>query len=184
MNGSILVITGPMFSGKSTELLKLYNRFKGKDICQLFSSKLDNRYTDEEKVYTHDGESENAELVSSVDELIRRLSEDTRHIFIDEIHLIKGDVSGLCMKLANQGRHIYVSGLDLDYMGKPFREISVLMADADEVVKKSGTCSICGKASRYSYRTGNEKGRLVVGAADKYEPRCRGCFKSSAGPVC
>jgi thymidine kinase len=176
MNGVIYVFTGPMFSSKTTELLEQYRDYRKTWKCQLFSSSLDTRYGNG-KVITHDGDSEEAFQVSDVSEIEKNLDSSTRCIFIDEIHLIKGEMADFCKRMADDGRIVFVSGLDLDYKGEPFPEMVNIMADADVIVKKHGKCAVCGLPSRYSYRKAPEGGKLLVGGNDIYEPRCRNCFE-------
>lgn len=177
MSGWIFAIAGPMFSGKSSELLRHFRDFRKLGIrCRIFTSALDTRYGTG-KVITHNGDSEDAVQVSCAADIEAGLDDSVKVVFIDEPHLIKGKVADLCRKLAREGRKVFVAGLDLDYRGNPFPEMSAILNDADTVLKTHGKCAICGGPSRYSYRKTQDGKRLLVGGANIYEPRCRDCFK-------
>ena len=96
---------------------------------------------------------------------------------IDEIHFFGPEIVEVCEKLANDGKRVIVGGLDQDYMGRPFENVAKLMAVSEFVTKNLAICMICGNPANHSQRIIKSKKRIDVGAGDKYEARCRKCFK-------
>ena len=167
---TLTVYTGPMFSGKSTALIGAYNDYGGRK--QMFSSSLDDRYG-KDKTISHDGLAVDAVCVADTDSIAKSVRCDTEAVFIDEAHLIAGDLRRLCVDLLDRGISVYVAALDLDYRAEPFIQTAMLMCLADTVVKKSGRCSVCGRPSRYSRRISDSADRILVGGTGDYVPVCR-----------
>jgi thymidine kinase len=174
--GCIEVVCGSMFSGKTEELLRRLKRARyAKQQVQLFKPKVDQRY-DAVKVVTHEGIGSDAVPVSSAEELLSFVDEDTAVVGVDEVQFFDDGITGAVEKLANQGMRVVVAGLDQDYMGRPFGPMPQLMAVAEYVTKLQAVCSQCGAAACRSQRLIAREGQLFVGGAAEYEARCRRCF--------
>jgi thymidine kinase len=176
--GHIEVIVGPMFSGKSEELIRRVNRAViAKQKVQVFKPALDNRY-DAVAVASHNGRTFHAQAVNSVDDIKERLEPDTHVVAIDEGQFLSDDLVQLCVDLADEGKRVIVAGLDLDFRGEPFGPMPSLLAHAEMVDKLTAICS-CGRAATRTQRLiGGHPAHyddpvILVGAAESYEPRCR-----------
>jgi len=185
--GGIEVICGPMFSGKTEELLRRLKRAQfAKQKIQLFKPKLDNRYS-EDHVQSHDSTKLPCETIEHSSELLSKISDNARVIGIDEVQFLDEGAISLLEKLAYRGLRIITSGLDQDYRGEPFGLIPRLMSLAESVTKLSAICTVCGQpATRTQLLTqGDDRGSegaltkndlgspVLVGGKDLYEPRCR-----------
>jgi thymidine kinase len=176
--GHIEVIVGPMFSGKSEELIRRVNRAViAKQKVQVFKPAIDNRY-DAVAVASHNGRTWEAQAVHSVEEIKERLEPDTHVIAIDEGQFLSDDVVQLVLDLADEGKRVIIAGLDLDFRGEPFGPMPSLLAHAEMVDKLTAICS-CGRAATRTQRLiGGHPAHyddpvILVGAAESYEPRCR-----------
>lgn len=175
--GWIEVICGSMFSGKTQELirrLKLATIAKQK--VQVFNSYLDTRYA-KEHIVSHDKNMLKAVPVKNAKEILKMTDADTRVVGIDEAHFFSDDIVETANKLADSGKRVIVAGLDTDYRGEPFSQMSKIMAVAEYVTKNLAICMVCGDPAHYSQRLTDSSKRIVVGAQDKYEARCRKCFR-------
>lgn len=175
--GSIEVICGSMFSGKTEELIRRLKRAKlAKLDVEIFKPKIDNRYHNEE-VVSH---NYNSILSTPVDNssTILLLGSNARVVGIDEAQFFDEGLTEVCNRLANKGIRVIVAGLDMDYNGQPFGPIPNLMAIAEHVTKVHAVCVICGAPAGYSYRKGSEKNLIQLGEKENYEARCRSCFFS------
>lgn len=173
--GSIEVICGSMFSGKTEELLR---RLKRAQIARLnieiFKPKTDTRYH-ETAVVSHDLNSiESIPVETSTAILL--LKADTQVIGIDEAQFFDDNLPEVCNKLAQKGIRVIVAGLDMDFQGKPFGPVPALMAIAELVTKVNAVCVRCGSPAIYSYRTVPNANKVLLGEKDSYEPRCRHCY--------
>lgn len=174
--GWIEVICGSMFSGKSQELIRrLRLATIAKQKVQVFNSALDIRYG-KEHIISHDQAKIPCKAVKHARDILKITAPDTQVIGIDEVHFFGPDIVDVCQNLANSGRRVLVAGLDQDYMGRPFENISRLMALAEFVTKNLAICVVCGNPANHSQRIVKSKKRIDVGATDKYEARCRKCF--------
>lgn len=176
--GHIEVIVGPMFSGKSEELIRRVNRAViAKQKVQVFKPAIDNRY-DAVAVASHNGRTWEARAVNGVEEIKERLEPDTQVIAIDEGQFLSEDLVQLVLDLADEGKRVIVAGLDLDFRGEPFGPMPSLLAHAEMVDKLTAICS-CGRAATRTQRLiGGHPAHyddpvILVGAAESYEPRCR-----------
>jgi thymidine kinase len=176
--GHIEVIVGPMFSGKSEELIRRVNRAViAKQKVQVFKPAIDNRY-DAVAVASHNGRTWEAQAINSVEEIKERLEPDTQVVAIDEGQFLSDDLVQLCVDLADEGKRVIVAGLDLDFRGEPFGPMPSLLAHAEMVDKLTAICS-CGRAATRTQRLiGGHPAHyddpvILVGAAESYEPRCR-----------
>ena len=172
--GWIEVIAGCMFSGKTEELIRRLRRAKiAKLKVKIFKPKIDLRYSTSD-IVSHSEQSMPSILVETAKEIFE-LSEDAHVIGIDEAQFIKGDLVDVCNALANQGKRIIVAGLDQDYRGIPFEPMPQLLAVAEYITKTLAICVVCGNPADKTQRKIISSERVLVGAADSYEARCRKC---------
>jgi len=187
-NGTLIVITGSMFAGKSEELIRqvrraLYARKK----VQVFKSALDNRW-DSAAIATHNGVRFEAMPVSSSAELEQLVDPDTEVIAIEEVQFFDEGIVALCDRWADQGKTVIVAGLDQDFRGQPFGFMPVLLALADEVIKLRAICARCGQLASKTQRLVDgrpaswDEPTILIGAAEKYEARCRRCHRVLNAP--
>jgi len=173
--GSIEVICGSMFSGKTEELIR---RLKRAEIARLrveiFKPAADTRY-DENAVVSHNYNSITAIPVNNSAEILL-LKADTQVVGIDEAQFFDEGLPEVCNKLANKGIRVIAAGLDMDFMGKPFGPVPALMAIAEMVTKVHAICVRCGGPAMYSYRRVASEATILLGEKESYEPRCRRCF--------
>lgn len=175
--GWIEVICGSMFSGKTQELIRrLRLASLARQKVQVFSSTLDVRYG-KNHIISHDRAKIPSKMVRSMHELAKNIKPEVQVIGIDEVQFLKGDVFKLCQDLANHGKRVIVAGLDQDYLGRPFEVVAHLLAVAEFVTKNLAICVVCGNPANHSQRLSPSKKRIEVGSGDKYEARCRNCFR-------
>lgn len=176
-SGYIEVICGPMFSGKSEELIRRLRRARiARQRVQVFKSSLDDRY-DSDRIVSHSDLSLRAIAVKTPQELIEKVEDRTEVVGIDEVQFFDASIVEVCERLANLGKRVIVAGLDLDYKGEPFEPVPQLMAVAEYVTKTLAVCARCGAPASRSQRLVPSTERIVVGSRDAYEPRCRHCFE-------
>jgi thymidine kinase len=180
--GWIEVIAGPMFSGKSEELIRLLKRAMiARQRVQVFKPKLDNRYS-EGDVVSHSQMRVPCELVDRADEIMQRLDPRTEVVGIDEAQFFDDGLPGVCGHLANLGKRVIAAGLDMDYRGVPFGPMPELLAVAEEVHKIHAICTSCGSPAAYTQRLIESDELVVVGATGAYEARCRRCHEPDGAP--
>lgn len=176
--GSIEVITGSMFSGKTEELIRRLRRaqFAGLKVG-IFKPSLDKRYS-ETRVVSHD---EKSIISTPVDHAsaIMLLANDVKVVGIDEAQFFDNAIVDVCNKLADEGIRVVVAGLDMDFMGKPFGPMPALLSVAEFVTKVHAICMRCGNLAQYSFRKSDEDQVVVLGEKDKYEPLCRSCYNEA-----
>ncbi len=173
--GWIEVICGSMFSGKTEELIRRLKRaLYGKQKVQVFKPNIDNRY-DELAVVSHSQLKIIATPVTSADQVLQQLKQDTEVVGIDEVQFLGPEVVAVCEALAAKGLRVICAGLDQDYQGKPFEPMPQLLAVAEYITKELAICVVCGNPANRSQRLSNSAERVVVGAAGAYEARCRKC---------
>jgi thymidine kinase len=178
--GSIEVICGSMFSGKSEELIRRLKRAViARQRVQVFKPVIDNRY-DAEFVVSHSMMRISAATVENSAQILEKLDPRTDVVGIDEVQFLDASVVELCDRLANLGKRVIVAGLDQDYLGRPFEPIPQLMAIAEYVTKTLAVCSRCGAPANRTQRLISSEERVVVGATGAYEARCRRCFEPDA----
>lgn len=176
-SGFIEVICGPMFSGKSEELIRRLRRARiARQRVQVFKSSLDDRY-DTDRIVSHSDQSLQAVVVKTPKHLIERVEDRTEVVGIDEVQFFDDSIVEVCERLANLGKRVIAAGLDLDYRGVPFDPVPQLMAVAEYVTKTLAVCARCGAPASRSQRIVPREERIVVGAGDTYEARCRHCFE-------
>jgi thymidine kinase len=175
--GGIEVICGSMFSGKTEELIRRLNRARfAKLTVHLFKPKLDVRY-DENDVVSHNSTIAASTPVNKSSDILK-LAGHTQVIGIDEAQFFDNKLPEVCTKLANAGIRVIIAGLDMDFKGRPFGPMPVLMAIAESVTKVHAVCVRCGNQATYSYRLVPSKEKVLLGEKESYEPRCRICFNS------
>ena len=182
-SGWIEVICGSMFSGKTEELLRRLRRAAiAKQKVQLFKPAIDNRYG-VTTVASHDGAKWEGEVITDAAEILNRIAPDTLVVAIDEVQFFDDAVVEVCDKLALLGKRIIVAGLDLDFRGEPFGPMPALMAKAEGVRKLHAICLVCGGEASRTQRLIDGKPAfyedpiVLIGAAETYEARCRGCHE-------
>jgi thymidine kinase len=174
--GSIEVVCGSMFSGKTEELLRRIKRARlARQRTQLFKPRVDDRY-DAVKVVTHEGVNADALPVASAEELLASVLEETAVVGVDEVQFFDATILVTLETLANRGKRVIVAGLDQDYRGRPFGPVPGLMAIAEYVTKLHAVCAQCGGEACRSQRLVAQEAQLFVGGAAAYEARCRRCF--------
>lgn len=175
--GSIEVICGPMFSGKTEELIRRVKRVQiAKQRIQIFKPAIDIRY-DKEGVVSHSSQTIKAEPVESAVEILIRLKDSTRVVAIDEVQFFDENIVTVVTKLAARGYRVICAGLDLDYRARPFGPMPVLLALADDVFKIHAICTICGAPATRSQRLSMNREQFLLGETDAYEARCRGHYQ-------
>ena len=175
VKGSIEVICGSMFSGKTEELIRRMKRAVfAKQKVEIFKPALDTRYS-EENVVSHDQNSIPCTVVENSGNILL-FSGDRDVIGIDEAQFFDESLPEVCVKLAKQGMRVIVAGLDMDYRGVPFGPIPTLCAIADDVTKVHAICMECGSLAVYSFRLSDNKNLVLLGEKDEYQPLCRNCF--------
>lgn len=173
--GWIEVICGPMFSGKTEELIRRLKRARiARQRVQVFKARIDDRYASD-KIVSHSAQCLESAVVDRADELLAAVHADTDVVGIDEVQFLTGDVVGAVQRLADSGRRVVIAGLDQDYAGKPFEPVPQLLAIAEDITKVLAICVVCGNPAGRSQRTVQDESRVRVGAAGAYEARCRAC---------
>jgi thymidine kinase len=176
--GSLEVICGSMFSGKSEELIRRLTRAKiARRRVQVFKPRLDDRYSEVE-VVSHGGLRLTAFAVSTSGEVLEKTDARTEVVGIDEAQFFDAGIVEVARRLADLGKRVIVAGLDQDYLGRPFEPMPALMAEAEEVTKTRAICVRCGAPASRTQRLVESAERVVVGAAGIYEARCRRCFEA------
>ncbi len=174
--GWVEVIVGSMFSGKSEELIRRLRRAQiARQKVQVFKPKIDDRYSIEQ-IASHSGMTHISKPVMTAKELLAQIEADTQVIGIDEGQFFDMELIIAVNELANSGKRVIVAGLDQDYTGRPFEPMPQLLSIAEFITKTHAICVVCGSTANYSQRTSESTERVEVGAADKYEARCRRCF--------
>lgn len=176
--GSIEVICGSMFSGKTEELIRRLKRAQfAKQKVEIFKPKIDTRYH-EMDVVSHDANAILSTPVPSSSNILL-LANDVDVVAIDEAQFFDMELVNVCNKLANSGVRVIVAGLDMDFEGKPFGPMPQLMAAAEHVTKVHAICMDCGALATYSYRKSADKSLVMLGETESYEPLCRECYNKS-----
>lgn len=184
--GTIEVICGSMFSGKTEELLRRVKRAQiARQKVQVFKPVIDNRYS-AEFVQSHDSNRVLSRPVQDAWEILKLTDDNTRVVGIDEAQFFSDSVTEVAQKLAFRGLRVIVAGLDLDFRGAPFGPMPSLLAVAEYVTKLSAVCMVCGGPATRSQRIAGDLGadspKIAVGAKDMYEARCRFCHEPGDSP--
>lgn len=178
--GWLEVICGPMFSGKSEELIRRIRRAQiARQRVQLFKPCVDDRYSQHEIVSHSQQRLPSTPVASSLD-ILDCVDDKTEVVGIDEAQFFDDGLADVCNKLANLGKRVIVAGLDMDYRGRPFEPMPRLMAIAEYVTKQLAICVLCGNPANHTQRLTDEQVKILVGAQGTYEARCRRCFEPPA----
>jgi thymidine kinase len=172
--GWIEVITGCMFSGKTEELIRRLRRAQiAKQQVKIFKPKIDTRFAND-SIVSHSEQSLPSIQIKDINDAIE-LSDDAQVIGIDEAQFFSEDIINVCTGLADKGKRVIVAGLDQDYRGIPFEPIPHLLAIAEYITKSLAICVECGNPADKTQRKTTSSERVIVGASDIYEARCRKC---------
>jgi len=178
--GVVEVICGSMFSGKSEELIRRLRRAQiAQQVVQIFKPRIDDRF-DSDHIVSHNQQRLPSARVRDSEELYAEVRADTQVVGIDEAQFFDEGLVGVCQRLADEGHRVIVAGLDKDYRGEPFEPMPALLAIAEYITKTLAICMQCGRPANFSQRLIASKERVVVGATNVYEARCRHCFDPSS----
>lgn len=177
-SGSIEVICGSMFSGKTEELIRRLKRarFANQNI-RIFKPAVDSRYS-EEDVVSHDLHSIPCTPLQSPDAMLE-VPDEVQVVGIDEAQFFGDGLVGVVQTLADRGKRVIIAGLDTDYLGQPFGPMPALMAIAEDVQKVHAICVKCGNPANHSHRLSRSRQLVVLGEKDVYEPLCRECYNKA-----
>jgi thymidine kinase len=187
--GSIEVICGSMFSGKSEELIRRVRRAEiARQKVQVFKPSLDNRFG-HGSVNSHDGRAAEAIAIERAADIVQHLDEATTVVAIDEAQFLDAEIIDLCRSLADERNiRVIVAGLDLDFRGEPFGAMPSLIAQSEQVDKLHAICVVCGNEASRSQRLIDGKPAryddpvILIGASESYEARCRHCHEVPGHP--
>jgi thymidine kinase len=181
--GSLTVITGSMFSGKTEELIRRLRRaLYARRSVQVFKQALDTR-SELTEIRTHNGALHEAVAVSTSEELLKKVQQTTDVVAIEEAQFFDPGIVAVCRHLADSGHEVIAAGLDMDFRGQPFGPMPHLLAEADEVVKLRAICARCGRDASRSQRLIDGRPApataptILIGAQESYEARCRHCHE-------
>src|SRR6202451_4088735 len=175
--GWIEVVCGPMFSGKSEELIRRLRRAKiARKRVQVFKPVLDDRYSLDE-IVSHGDQRMKSEAVSSANEIARKIDPRSQVIGVDESNFFGPELAEVASHLADEGKQVIIAGLDTDYLGRPFSPMPELLCLAESITKMLAICMRCGNPAKHTQRLVESTDLIVVGAAGMYEARCRRCFE-------
>jgi thymidine kinase len=176
--GSIEVICGSMFSGKTEELIRRMKRAQfAKQKVEIYKPCIDVRYS-EDQVVSHDSHSIPSTPIDSPASMLL-LSSDVEVVGIDEAQFFDETLVDVVQTLANRGIRVIIAGLDTDFMGKPFGPMPALMAVAEDIQKVHAICVKCGSPGNHSHRLVASEALVVLGEKDEYEPLCRHCYNAA-----
>jgi thymidine kinase len=174
--GWIEVITGSMFSGKSEELIRRLRRAQiARQHVQIFKPLIDDRFG-EAHIVSHSDMRIPSENVPNSDQLVGLVRDHTEVVGIDEGQFFDLNLPAACNALADRGKRVIVAGLDQDYLGRPFEPMPQLLAIAEYITKTLAICMVCGEPANHTQRLIASRNRVLVGAGELYEARCRHCF--------
>jgi thymidine kinase len=185
--GSLLVITGSMFSGKTEELIRRLRRaLYAHRSAQVFKHTIDTR-SENTEIRSHNGVPYKALAVSTSEELLGKVEETTDVVAVEEAQFFDEGIVEVCRRLADTGYEVIASGLDMDFKGEPFGPMPGLLAEADEVTKLRAICARCGREASRSQRLIDGRPApvsaptILIGAEESYEARCRHCHEVPEG---
>ncbi len=182
-SGSIEVIVGSMFSGKTEELIRLLRRAQfARQAFQVFKPRLDDRYS-KDHVASHNRALIASTVIESAFEIFQHLKADTQVVAIDEGQFFDDELVDVCNELAGRGLRVIVAGLDMNWKGEPFRPMPDLMAIAESVKKLQAVCVVCGSPASRTQRLKPAVSDISVGDKTSYESRCRQCFDVHIGEL-
>jgi thymidine kinase len=175
--GWIEAICGPMFSGKSEELIRRLRRAViARKRVQVFKPAIDNRYSLSE-IVTHADVRMRSEPVNDAAEIVAKLDGRTQVVGVDESNFFGVELVTVANQLADSGKQVIIAGLDTDFMGRPFPPMPDLLAIAESITKTLAICVRCGAPAKHTQRLIGSDALIMVGAEGAYEARCRRCFE-------
>ena len=175
--GWIEAICGPMFSGKSEELIRRLRRaIIARKRVQVFKPAADTRYS-ETDIVTHAATRMESVPVQSSAEILERLDWRTQVVGVDETNFFGHSLVPVVNQLADSGKQVIVAGLDTDFLGRPFPPMPDLLAIAESITKTLAVCMRCGNPAKHTQRLVPSDELILVGASNAYEARCRLCFE-------
>jgi thymidine kinase len=175
--GWIEVVCGPMFSGKSEELIRRLRRAEiARQRVQIFKPNIDDRYSNDH-IVSHSELKIRSEAVKTAADVAAKVDPRTEIIGIDEAQFLGMELVDVVTRLADMGKRIIIAGLDTDYLGRPFHPMPEMLAIAEDITKALAICMQCGNPAKHTQRLVASEDLIVVGAAGMYEARCRRCFE-------
>ncbi|SRR5579884_343724 len=178
--GWIEVVCGPMFSGKSEELIRRLRRARiARKRVQAFKPAIDDRYSTSE-IVSHGAQRMKSDVVNSAKEIMDKIDWRTQVVGIDESNFFGPDLVEVAGRLADTGKQVIIAGLDTDFLGRPFSPMPELLCVAESIVKTLAICVRCGNPAKHTQRLVESDDLIMVGAAGMYEARCRRCFEPGA----
>ncbi len=175
--GWIEVVCGPMFSGKSEELIRRLRRAEiARQRVQIFKPGIDQRYSDDH-IVSHSELKIRSDSVKDAADVAAKVDLRTEVVGIDEAQFLGEGIVEVVVRLADMGKRVIIAGLDTDYLGRPFHPMPELLAVADDITKYLAICMQCGNPAKHTQRLVASEDLIVVGAAGMYEARCRRCFE-------
>ncbi len=179
MAGKLTLIVGPMYSGKTTELIGFVEIYTlGRKKVRVFKPSMDTRYG-LEKVRAHSGIEVEAKPVDDPEDILKDLDGDVQAVFIDEVQFFPPKLFDVVRNMVDNGIDVFCAGLDLSFKQNPFDTTMRLMALADEVIKKKAVCSICGEHNAtLTFKTSGSESEIDIGGTEKYIAVCRDCYNS------
>ncbi len=175
--GWIEVICGPMFSGKSEELIRRLRRAMiARKRVEVFKPRIDNRYSENE-IVSHGDLRMQSQVVEDASQILDLLDWRSEVIGIDESNFMGASLVDTAQRLADSGKQVIIAGLDTDYLGRPFPPMPDLLAHAESITKTLAICVRCGNPAKHTQRLRGSDELIVVGTSDLYEARCRRCFE-------
>jgi len=175
--GSIEVICGSMFSGKTEELLRRLKRAQfAKLNIAVFKPEIDKRYNTQ-KVVSHDDNTIQAIPIDCAKNILQLVNQ-AQVVAIDEAQFFDDELVSVCNQLANSGVRVIIAGLDMDFLGKPFGVMPKILAIAEHITKVHAICVDCSAIANHSYRKTTDTTLVKIGKKEEYKPLCRNCFSS------
>jgi thymidine kinase len=175
--GWIEAISGPMFSGKSEELMRRLRRAMiARKRVQVFKPAIDQRYSSDE-IVSHNDLRMKSQVIQQASEILPLVDPRTEVVGVDEANFFGPDLVEIATELADGGKQVMIAGLDTDYMGRPFPPMPDLLSLAESITKTLALCMRCGNPAKHTQRLVESNDLIVVGAGGMYEARCRRCFE-------
>lgn len=177
--GSIEVICGSMFSGKTEELIRRMKRavFANQKVA-IYKPAIDVRYS-ETQVVSHDQHKIQSTPIKDAAQMLQAIEDGIEVVGVDEAQFFGANIVEVVQALANKGIRVIIAGLDTDFLGKPFGPMPSLMAVAEDVQKVHAICVKCGSPAQHSHRLSKSGKLVVLGEKDIYEPLCRHCYNAA-----
>ena len=174
--GKIDIICGSMFSGKTKLLIKKITEAQKNNLkVKVFKPKIDTRYA-KERIISHEKKGVTAIPIEDPNDIIQ-LSQSANLVAIDEVQFFNKEIINTCEKLAQKNINIILAGLDLDYLGKPFGIMPILIKMADKIITLNAVCDICNQKAFHTYRVSRIEKKIMLGEKGEYLALCKDCFQ-------